>query len=352
MEKDGSHRVTSSSEARRINHINDLPLELIGLILSYLSFQERIAAGRCCKLWYSINRDIPWTSREKVILMRSDFNSNVLEVLENYGRRLRRIEFVEIHKELEQTWVEAVANYCPDVEEVGFRIKHGMDSAIVRNFADRCKNLLSFALHFDYPGQNGNEDYSFSLEELMTCPIAHLELKCIKGFNGSVLSSGNAALRSLNLESLPDMITFGPEWLCKCRNLEKLMLKDCIGVTQGDVFDTLAYAQANLKVLELVSLPKINLSSAYSGLGFCKNLSRIRLAGINLSTDVFANIAMYCRRLTEVEIRICDGDQITAYSMEFLALLPSLEYLFVSDFKRMSDGILYLCGSRSLRMCH
>lgn len=327
------------SPRRCVEQINDLPDDVLLLILGHLDLKTRARIERVCKRWKVLTGRL-WQSQDKLIFkgMFSVFEGKPLtgDILQSLLRRCggspKILDISTASHCLDYTVSEVVSGFCPNLEYLNLSSLQ-LTNVGVQQIAQSCQKLKTVILR--KCSDLGEKGLWWLLH--LCKHLEHVDFTDIPKLTGQCFHMSGPRLRKVVLSGCSGVTSNGfGKIAAKCIYLSELDLSGCLQMTDHD----LTHICQNLRALRILAVKGsfLNLTSE----GLCSIAELSLLEELNLAHNRTVNdnalfaISRGCNRLRQLDISGCHKG-VTDASLSHLSRCPRLKELKISYLDKVTD---------------
>nr|XP_037278938.1 F-box/LRR-repeat protein 2-like isoform X2 [Rhipicephalus microplus] len=348
-EESGATAGASAAMALELpSYVEDLPDDVLLLILGRLDIKTRVIVERVCHRWKELSKRL-WRAQCKLSFTNtfSDGLGKPLTVkilraiLIRCGDSLRELRLAMPTQKLGHRAVKAIASRCPNLEYLDASGVQ-LSNTSVLGLANKCPKLKYIRL------KDCSNVKEKSLRRLLQrCKsLEHFDVAGMYHFTGECFNVQGLRLRRLVLRDLSGLTVRGTSRIAtKCSSLTELVLHNCYTIADHEL-ESLCQNMKALKTLELARSLYHASSNGISAIGTLHHLETLDLSS-NGSVDdaAMASICLGCTKLRILNITYCDKG-ITDDAMRHVAKCRELRELKMNYVTKLTNA-----GMHSLS-CH
>lgn len=331
-----------------LNSLNDLPEDILILILSYLSTKDLCKASGVCQKWQALCWDpVLWSTIQISNYERSDINKVLRNILAKLAMDTQGY-CITVHSVklsgcelLSDKGLGFVARFCIDLEELDVSGCCCITSKGLHDILLNCHTLT----HLDTSGCTCVNSISapvangFGLGHHGTfLQLRHLDLSDCVAFDDlgmRVVGLSCGLLENLYLRRCSRVTDVGVKHIAQhCIHLKELSVSDCYKVRDFSLKE-IAKNCASLKYLSAAKCPVTDTAMKYIG-KHCVKLKYLNIRGCEAVTDVgITHIVQNCLKLRSLDAGKCD---ITDNGLHIIGIhCPQLKKLSIRGCERVTD---------------
>ncbi|XP_064460925.1 uncharacterized protein LOC135370928 [Ornithodoros turicata] len=328
------------SPRRSADHINDLPDDVLLLILGRLDLKMRARVERVCKRWHLLTRQL-WRSQEKLVFtgMFSVCHGKPLtiDILQSIARRCggapKHLDLSTASHVLDYKVSEVISGFCPNLEYLDLSSLR-LTNVGIQQIAQRCQKLKVVLLK--KCSDLGEKGLWWLLH--LCKHLEHVDFTDIPKLTGQCFHMSGSRLRVVILSRCSGVTSNGfGKIAAKCLYLTELDLSDCLQMTDHD----LSRLCQNLRALRILHLKGSFLTLTSEGLCSIAELpllEELYLAQNRVVDDiVIAAVSRRCNRLRCLDISGCHLG-VTDLSLSHLSRCSRLKELKISYLDKITDA--------------
>lgn len=320
--------------------VENLPDDVLLLVLSWLDIRTRIIIERVCQRWQALAKRL-WKAQYRLsftgvfsISQGKPLTIGILRaILSRCGESLRRLDLATASHMLDHKAVKAIGIRCPNLEYLDASGVQLTNTSVLQ-LANKCPKLKSVLL------KDCCDVREKSLRRLLRrCRrLEHIDLTEMYEFTGECFNIDGLRLRRLILRGCSGLTSRGISRIAtKCTSLTELHLFDCFKIEDHD----LRFICQNLKTLKNLGLSRSLFHATSSGIGAIGNLHLLELLDLSNNRTVddasMASISTGCTKLRFLDLTNCERG-ITDAAMSHLAKCSELKELKVSYVEKITDA--------------
>ena len=329
-----------------LHTLNDLPEDILILILSYLPTKDLCVASGVCQRWQTLCWDpVLWTNISITNYQDSDINKvlcNVLSKLavstQGYCITIRSIKLSGCEL-LADKGLGFIARFCIDLEELDVSSCCCITSKGLQDVLLNCHNLY----HLDTSGCTCVNSLSSPVSNGFGQPGTFLQLRnldlsdCVAfdDLGLRVVALSCSLLENLYIRRCNRITDVGMKHIAyHCSQLKELSISDCYKVRDFGVKEIAKHA-ANLKYLSASKCPVTDTAMKYVGKN-CAKLKYLNIRGCEAVSDVgITHIVQNCLKLRSLDVGKCD---ITDSGLHTIGIhCPQLKKLSIRGCDNVTD---------------
>ena len=332
----------------RINSLNDLPEDILILILSYLSTKDLCKASGVCQKWQALCWDpVLWSTIQIANYEGSDINKVLRNILAKLAMDTQGYS-ITVHSVklngcelLSDKGLGFVARFCIDLEELDVSGCCCITSKGLHDILLNCHTLS----HLDTSGCTCVNSISapvangFGLGHHGTfLQLRHLDLSDCVAFDDlgmRVVGLSCGLLETLYLRRCSRVTDVGVKHIAQhCVHLKELSVSDCYKVRDFSLKE-IAKNCPSLKYLSAAKCPVTDTAMKYIG-KHCVKLKYLNIRGCEAVSDVgITHIVQNCLKLRSLDAGKCD---ITDNGLHIIGIhCPQLKKLSIRGCERVTD---------------
>ena len=331
-----------------LNSLNDLPEDILILILSYLSTKDLCKASGVCQKWQALCWDpVLWSTIQIFNYEGSDINKVLRNILAKLAMDTQgyciTVHSVKLNgcELLSDKGLGFVARFCIDLEELDVSGCCCITSKGLHDILLNCHTLS----HLDTSGCTCVNSISapvsngFGLGHHGTfLQLRHLDLSDCVAFDDlgmRVVGLSCGLLENLYLRRCSRVTDVGVKHIAQhCIYLKELSVSDCFKVRDFSLKE-IAKNCPSLKYLSAAKCPVTDTAMKYIG-KHCVKLKYLNIRGCEAVSDVgITHIVQNCLKLRSLDAGKCD---ITDSGLHIIGIhCPQLKKLSIRGCERVTD---------------
>lgn len=307
-EEDSTPATPPPSPRRSMDHMEELPDDVLLLILGLLDLRSRIRVERVCQRWRRLALRL-WRSQDRLsfegVFSMSQGNPLTVDILRallvRCGESLKDLNLPSASHVLDYRAAEAISVLCPNLECLDVSGVQ-LTNVGVQQLAQKCPKLKTVLMKRCL--EVGEKGLWWLLH--LCKHLEHLDLTEVYKLSGQCFHMAGARLRKLVLRGCSGVTSTGlTKVATKCRLLAELSISDCLQITDHDV---LLLCQ-NLRALRVLHLAGSFLNLTNEGICAVSGLPLLEELDLNQNkavTDVAVGaICRCCTKLRSLNISGC-----------------------------------------------
>ncbi|KAL1474953.1 hypothetical protein MTO96_020395 [Rhipicephalus appendiculatus] len=322
------------------SYMEDLPDDVLLLILGWLDIRTRVIIERVCHRWKELAKRL-WKAQCKLsftgvfsISQGKPLTVVILRaILSRCGESLRKLDLATASHMLDHRAVKAIGSRCPNLEYLDASGVQ-LSNASVLQLANRCPKLKTVLL------KDCCDVREKSLRRLLRrCKcLEHIDLADMYQFTGECFNIEGLMLRRLVLRGCSGLTSRGISRIAtKCSSLTELILYDCYTIADQE----LQSICQNMRTLTTLGLARSLYHASSSGISAIGNLRNLESLDLNSNGSVedaaMASICTGCIKLRFLNLANCDRG-ITDEAMRHVAKCRELRELKINYVVKITDA--------------
>ncbi|CAN7984767.1 unnamed protein product [Ixodes hexagonus] len=339
-EEDATPATPPPSPRRSTDLVDELPDDILLLVMGLLDLRSRIRVERVCLRWRRLALRL-WRSQDRLsfegVFSVSQGNPLTVDILRallvRCGESLKSLNLQTASHVLDYRAAEAISMLCPNLEYLDVSGVQ-LTNVGVQQLAQKCPKLKTVLMRRCL--EVGEKGLWWLLH--LCKHLEHLDLTEVYKLSGQCFHMAGARLRKLVLRGCSGVTSTGlTKVATKCRLLAELSISDCLQITDNDV---LLLCQ-NLRALRVLHLAGSFLNLTNEGICAVSGLPLLEELDLNQNkavTDVaIGAICRCCTKLRSLNISGCHLG-ITDKSCGHLSRSPRLRDLKMSYLGQITDS--------------